>query len=81
VAGIDLAGVLTCYLRTGGNKAGAAHLAGLARPTLYERLRKIEQILGIKLNAPQSQLSLRVALPARSATAGPGSSTRGAAMR
>jgi PucR family transcriptional regulator, purine catabolism regulatory protein len=61
-AGTDLVRVLTCYLRSGGNKAEAAQLAGLARPTLYERLRKIEQVLGRKLDLPESSLSLHVAL-------------------
>lgn len=61
-AGADLVRVLTCYLRSGGNKAEAAQLAGLARPTLYERLRKIEQVLGRKLDSPDSQASLHVAL-------------------
>src|SRR6185437_16194298 len=61
-AGTDLVRVLTCYLRSGGNKAEAAHRADLARPTLYERLRKIEQVLDRKLDTPDSQLSLHVAL-------------------
>ncbi|HXS62592.1 MAG TPA: PucR family transcriptional regulator ligand-binding domain-containing protein [Streptosporangiaceae bacterium] len=61
-AGTDLVDVLTCFLRSGGKKAEAAHLAGLARPTLYERLRKIEQVLGRKLDTPESQLSLHFAL-------------------
>ncbi len=66
-AGTDLVRVLTCYLRCGGNKAEAAHLAGLARPTLYERLRKIEQVLGRKLDTPESSLSLHLALLAHPA--------------
>jgi purine catabolism regulator len=66
-AGADLVRVLTCYLRSGGNKAEAAQLAGLARPTLYERLRKIEQVLGRKLAIPESSLSLHVALLAHPA--------------
>ena len=69
-AGTDLVRVLTCYLRCGGNKAEAAQLAGLARPTLYERLRKIEQVLDRKLDTPESQLALHVALLAH--PAGPG---------
>ncbi|HET7018995.1 MAG TPA: PucR family transcriptional regulator ligand-binding domain-containing protein [Streptosporangiaceae bacterium] len=69
-AGTDLVQVLTCYLRSGGNKAEAAQLAGLARPTLYERLRKIEQVLDRKLDTPQSQLSLHVALLAHPACPG-----------
>jgi purine catabolism regulator len=66
-AGTDLVRVLTCYLRCGGNKAEAALQAGLARPTLYERLRKIEQVLGRKLDTPESSLSLHVALLAHPA--------------
>jgi purine catabolism regulator len=71
VAGTDLVRVLACYLRSG-NKAEAAQLAGLARPTLYDRLRKIEQVLGRKIDSPQSRSSLHVALlahPARPGTA------------
>ena len=66
-ADTDLVRVLTCDLRCGGNKAEAAHLAGLARPTLYERLRKIEQVLGRKLDTPESSLSLHLALLAHPA--------------
>ena len=61
VTGTDLVQVLTCYLRCGGNKAEAAQLASLARPTLYERLRKIEQVLDRKLDTPESQLALHLA--------------------
>ncbi len=66
-AGTDLVHVLTCFLRAGGNKAEAAQAAGLARPTLYERLRKIEQVLDRGLDSPDSQLSLHVALLAHPA--------------
>ncbi|HUY46421.1 MAG TPA: helix-turn-helix domain-containing protein [Streptosporangiaceae bacterium] len=38
---------------------------GLARPTLYERLRHIERILGISLESAESRSSLHVALLAR----------------
>jgi PucR family transcriptional regulator, purine catabolism regulatory protein len=61
-AGTDLVRVLGCYLASGGNKAEAAIRAGLARPTLYERLRGIEQVLGIKLDTVDSRLALPVAL-------------------
>jgi len=76
-AGTDLVRVLTCYLRCGGNKAEAARLAGLARPTLYERLRKIEHLLAIKLDTAQSHLSLHVALLARAAYERPINSSNG----
>ena len=60
--GTDLTAVLRCYLASGGNKAEAAHRSGLARPTLYERLRSIEQVLGIGLDSPESRLALHLAL-------------------
>ncbi len=58
----DLTGVLAAYLAAGGNKAAAAGRAHLARPTLYERLRQIERILGVSLDAAESRSSLHVAL-------------------
>ena len=63
-AGTDLVRVLGCYLASGGNKADAAHRAGLARPTLYERLHAIEQVLDTKLDSAESRLALHVALRA-----------------
>jgi purine catabolism regulator len=60
--GTDLAGVLAAYLAAGGNKAEAAARAHLARPTLYERLRHIERVLGVSLDAADSRSSLHVAL-------------------
>jgi PucR family transcriptional regulator, purine catabolism regulatory protein len=63
--GSDLTGVLEAYLAAGGNKATAAARAHLARPTLYERLRHIERILGVSLDAAESRASLHVAMLAR----------------
>src|SRR5215831_9963650 len=63
--GSDLTGVLEGYLAAGGNKAVAAARAHLARPTLYERLRHIERILGVSLDSAESRASLHVALLAR----------------
>ena len=68
--GSDLTGVLEAYLAAGGNKAVAAARAHLARPTLYERLRHIERILGVSLDAADSRTSLHVALLARASQAG-----------
>ncbi|HSS92132.1 MAG TPA: PucR family transcriptional regulator ligand-binding domain-containing protein [Streptosporangiaceae bacterium] len=68
--GSDLTGVLEAYLSAGGNKAVAAARAHLARPTLYERLRHIERILGVSLDAADSRTSLHVALLARASQAG-----------
>jgi purine catabolism regulator len=60
--GSDLISVLDAYLAAGGNKAEAAARAHLARPTLYERLRHIERILGVSLDSAESRTSLHVAL-------------------
>jgi purine catabolism regulator len=73
--GSDLTGVLEAYLAAGGNKAVAAARAHLARPTLYERLRHIERILGVSLDAADSRTSLHVALLARASQAGHGPAT------
>jgi purine catabolism regulator len=62
---VDHAGlldVLAAYLAAGGNKAEAAKRSHLARPTFYERLRRIERILGTDLDSPESRTSLHVAL-------------------
>jgi PucR family transcriptional regulator, purine catabolism regulatory protein len=67
-AGTQLVTALTAYLEAGGNKAEAAKRAHLARPTLYERLRQIEDVLGTSLEPAESRLSLHVALLALEAT-------------
>jgi purine catabolism regulator len=54
--------VLAAYLAAGGNKAEAAKASHLARPTFYERLRRIERILGTDLSSAESRTSLHVAL-------------------
>jgi purine catabolism regulator len=53
---------LKAYLAAGGNKAEAAKAAHLARPTFYDRLRRIERILGTDLSSAESRTSLHVAL-------------------
>jgi purine catabolism regulator len=60
--GTTLTSVLAAYLAAGGNKAEAAQRAHLARPTLYERLRHIERVLGVSLDSAESRTSLHVAL-------------------
>jgi purine catabolism regulator len=64
LAGPDagLIDVLAAYLAAGGNKAEAAKASHLARPTFYERLRRIERILGTDLSSAESRTSLHVAL-------------------
>ena len=57
-----LLNVLAAYLAAGGNKAEAAKNSHLARPTFYERLRRIERILGTDLSSAESRTSLHVAM-------------------
>jgi purine catabolism regulator len=75
--GTGLTKVLGAYLAEGGNKAATAARTHLARPTLYERLRLIERILGVSLDSAESRTSLHVALLAFLSVsawrAGPGS--------
>jgi len=58
----DLVSVLAAYLAAGGNKAEAAKSSHLARPTFYQRLHRIERILGTDLSSAESRTSLHVAL-------------------
>jgi purine catabolism regulator len=60
--------VLAAYLAAGGNKAEAARAANLARPTFYERLGRIERLLGTDLGSAESRTSLHVALLALAAS-------------
>jgi PucR family transcriptional regulator, purine catabolism regulatory protein len=64
-SGGQLLAALTAYLEAGGNKAEAAKRAHLARPTMYERLRRIEAVLGVSLDSAQSRTSLHVAVMAQ----------------
>ncbi len=72
----SLLDVLAAYLAAGGNKAEAAKSSHLARPTFYERLRRIERILGTDLSSAESRTSLHVALLALEASR-PGSAQTG----
>lgn len=62
--GTDLVGVLRAYLDHGRNKSAAADSAHLSRPSFYERLHRIERVLGTDLDDVESCLSLHVALVA-----------------
>ena len=66
--GGGLVDVLAAYLAAGGNKAEAAKASHLARPTFYERLRRIERICGTDLSSAESRTSLHVALLALNAS-------------
>ena len=60
--GTDLTRLLGLHLAEGGNKSATAARTHLARPTLYERLRHIERILGVSLDSAESRTSLHVAV-------------------
>ena len=50
------------YCEHGGNKSAAASAAHLSRTAYYQQLARIEQVLGVSLEDPESMLSLYVAL-------------------
>jgi len=54
--------VLRGYCAHGGNKSAAAAAAHLSRPAYYKQLARIESLLGVSLNDPESVLSLHAAL-------------------
>jgi PucR family transcriptional regulator, purine catabolism regulatory protein len=60
--GDGLLDVLRGYLELGGNKSALASRLHLSRPSLYAKLRRIEQILGVDLADGESATSLHVAL-------------------
>ena len=53
---------LEAYLSHGGNKSAAADQLGISRPTLYQRLQRIEKVLGVELDSIATRISLHVAL-------------------
>jgi purine catabolism regulator len=71
-AGARLVDALRHYCERGGNKSAAAAAAHLSRTAYYQQLARIEQILGVSLEDPESMLSLYVALLAVDAGARPG---------
>ncbi|MGF1428587.1 PucR family transcriptional regulator [Kitasatospora sp. LaBMicrA B282] len=60
--GAQLVPLLRIYLEQGRNKSAAADAAHLSRPSFYDRLHKVERILGVDLDQVESCLSLHVAL-------------------
>ncbi len=60
--GGQLVQMLRIYLEQGRNKSAAADAAHLSRPSFYDRLHKVERILGVDLDQVESCLSLHVAL-------------------
>ncbi len=65
--GAELLTVLAAYLDAGGNKVAAARNSHLARPTCYDRLNRIERVLGVSLDSAETRTSLHVALLAHQA--------------
>jgi PucR family transcriptional regulator, purine catabolism regulatory protein len=60
--GTDLLGVLRAFLEYGRNKSAAADALHLSRPTFYARMATVERVLDVPLDAPESALSLHVAV-------------------
>ncbi|WP_199440123.1 PucR family transcriptional regulator [Umezawaea beigongshangensis] len=60
--GSRLLELLRCFCEQGGNKSAAAAAAHLSRTAYYQQLARIEQVLGVSLEDPESVLSLSVAL-------------------
>ncbi|SHG97599.1 Sugar diacid utilization regulator [Jatrophihabitans endophyticus] len=63
--------VLTAYCRTGASKTDTAAALFVSRASLYDRLRKLERILGVDLADPDVVLGLHFALLARETLARP----------
>jgi purine catabolism regulator len=57
-----LVNILRHYCEKGGNKSAAAEAAHMSRTAYYQQLGRIEQVLGVSLEDPESMLSLYVAL-------------------
>ncbi len=60
--GSRLVEILRHYCEQGGNKSAAASAAHLSRTAYYQQLSRVEQVLGVSLDDPESMLSLHVAL-------------------
>ncbi|UOX89763.1 PucR family transcriptional regulator ligand-binding domain-containing protein [Amycolatopsis sp. FBCC-B4732] len=67
-SGSRLVQALRHYCEQGGNKSAAAAAAHTSRTAYYQQLARIEQVLGVRLEDPESMLSLYVALLASDLT-------------
>jgi len=63
--GRELLHTLECFCTNGGRKAQTARLLGLERQTLYKRLSRIAEVLGVDLDDEDTRLALHLALRAR----------------
>ncbi|RJQ92031.1 PucR family transcriptional regulator [Amycolatopsis panacis] len=68
-SGSRLVTALRHYCEQGGNKSAAAAAAHTSRTAYYQQLARIEQVLSVRLEDPESMLSLYVALLAHDLTA------------
>ncbi|RJO74784.1 PucR family transcriptional regulator [Nocardia panacis] len=64
----DLTRTLREFLDLAGNKTELARRLNISRPTLYDRLSRIERILGVDLDSGESRTSLHTALLIRDLT-------------
>jgi purine catabolism regulator len=60
----QLLATLESVLTASDGKAGAARRLGIQRQTLYQRLQRIEDLLGVNLDNPRVRASLQLALTA-----------------
>lgn len=67
--GSRLLAVLRGYCEHAGNKSRAAAAAHVSRTAYYQQLARVEQLLGVSLDEPESMLSLYLALLALDVTA------------
>jgi purine catabolism regulator len=67
----DLIATLRSYVDSGGNKTDAAAATKLSRQSLYDRLKRISQLLDADLDSPRVRASLHAALSAHDAIGHP----------
>lgn len=67
----DLIATLRSYVDSGGNKTDAAAATRLSRQSLYDRLKRISQLLDADLDSPRVRASLHAALSAHDAIGHP----------
>ena len=60
----DLIRTLDVYLESGGRKSRTAQMLGIRRQSLYDRLTRIERLLGVHLDDTAQRLALGVAMVA-----------------
>ncbi|QGG40096.1 hypothetical protein GEV26_01150 [Aeromicrobium yanjiei] len=68
--GGDWVRTVALYLKYRGNKTLAAQALGISRPTLYERLARVQRMLHLDLDDPESSTSLHAAIMVAQAHSG-----------